>query len=132
METNGIFFDSKVDMGVNNTNTSQLHSGQGINLHTFWNRLGEYNVYNVISNDKKMAAILIKLSFWVANLLGISLTVYWLSVDFDMIKGFLSGVGVVCYMGMKLYEKYLDIKHKRDNKTITPRIKRRNISANKK
>jgi len=113
LESNGIFFAVQSDMGTHSINRSTGHQQSQSNFLSFFSRLGYYNVYNLIPTRKKMAAIAIKLSIFLANLFGVSLFVYWLTIDYAGIKVFVTSVGVFIYGGMKLYEKYLDLKAKK-------------------
>ncbi len=113
LDSDGTFFAVENSMGTYNLNRSDRHQQSQSNILSFFSRLGTYNVYNLIPTRKKMAAIVIKFSIFLANLFGVSLFVYWLAIDFAGIKIFITSVGVFIYGGMKLYEKYLDIKAKK-------------------
>lgn len=113
MEDNGILFGYSDSMGVHRSDISDKHQQSTNNIPTFFNRLGNYNVHNIISEHQKMAAILIKISVFLVNIFGVSLIIWWLAIDFDGLKIFISSVGVFIYGGMKIYEKYLDLREKR-------------------
>ncbi len=110
---NGTLFDLSNTMGSRSINISAGHQQPAHNIPSFFTRLGSYNVYNILPFNKKVATIVIKISVILANLMGLTLWVWWLSIDFEGIKIFVSSVGVFLWGLMKLYEKYLDIKEKR-------------------
>lgn len=89
------------------------HKSSPCNLLAFLNRMGSYNINHILPIPKEMSALLIKLVAWLPNLFGVSLLFYWLAIDFDGIKVFFTSVGVLIYGGMKIYEKYLDIKEQK-------------------
>jgi len=113
MESNGTLFGLSDSMGIHSFNISAGHQQPSSNLLSFFSRLGKYNVHNLLPPTKKMATLIIKMSVYLANMFGVSLFVYWLTIDFAGIKIFLTSVGVFLYGGMKLYEKYLDLKAKK-------------------
>ncbi len=113
MANNGTLFGLSDSMGSHSINISAEHQQPKRNFPSFFTRLGDYNVYNILPVHKKMAALAIKISVILANLMGLSLWIYWLTIDFEGIKVFISSIGVFCWGTMKLYEKYLDLKDKR-------------------
>lgn len=131
MGTNGTLFDLQNNMGSHSSILSAGHKQSASNLLSFFTRLGNYDVYYFQPPNKKMAAIIIKISFIIANLFGVSLWIWWLTIDPEGIKIFLSSIGVFLWGTMKLYEKYLDIKEKR-RKDITSGNKFRNSNNHKK
>lgn len=114
MESNGIVFESEVIMGVNNIqHRYKLPVGD---VHSFFNRFGNYRLSNFYTANKKMEAIAKMLVIWILNLFGISVYVYWLTIDFDSIKGIITAIIALGYSGMKLYEKFLDIRERKKKK----------------
>jgi hypothetical protein len=133
MEDFSIIFGDKNSMGNDNSYRTAQHQQPSNDIHSFFNRLGYYNIYNILPTRKKMAALVIKISVFLANLFGVSLFFYWLLIDLAGIKIFLTSVGVLVYGGMKLYEKYLDIKtKKRKEEEAQERHKHLNSHNNKK
>lgn len=115
MESNGILFGGKIIMGNNRIHMASEYKHESHHFYSFFNRFGNYNVDNILPPYKKMAAIIVKLCLWLPNLLGLSIVVYWLTIDFEMIKVYVTGVGAIFYMGMKIYEKWLEIRDKRND-----------------
>ena len=113
VQSNGTLFDLQNSMGTHSITISARHKQPQHNLYSFFTRLGSYNVYNILPYNQKMAALAIKISVILANLMGLTLWVWWLTIDFEGIKIFVSSVGVFLWGTMKLYEKYLDLKEKR-------------------
>lgn len=109
----GRIFDVQDSMGANSFDMGQVHKRPISNFLSFFSRLGSYNVYNFLPKQKDMGALIKLTAVYLANLFGISLCVYWLTIDFEGIKVFITSVGVFLYGGMKLYEKYLDLKEKK-------------------
>ncbi len=109
LENVSTFFAVQNSMGKHYTLHQHSNQQSAGNILSFFNRLGGYSVYNILSDNKKMGTFIIIL----ANCFGLYLFVYWLMVDYAGIKVFLTSVGVLLYGGMKLYEKYLDLKKKR-------------------
>lgn len=118
MARNGTFFGSTLDMGNNSTNMAAGYKQPDGDLYSFFTRLGSYSYHNFLPYHKKMAALLIKYSLILTNAFGIGLTIYWLLIDIEGIKVFVTSVGVFCYGLLKLYEKYLDIKDKKRKSEI--------------
>ena len=112
MENNGIFFGNSGSMGSYSSTISDRPQQQQHHIPSFFSHLGNYYVYNILPNHKKMATILIKLSFVLTNLFGVSIVIYWLTIDFSTLKMIATGIGAVCYMGMKLWEEWLVLKEK--------------------
>jgi hypothetical protein len=87
--------------------------GRSRSFLSFFNRLGGYDPYNYLPNHTIMVALLLKLGIIYINLFGIYLLFYWLFIDLSGIKVFVTSIGVILWGGMKLYEKYLDLKVKK-------------------
>jgi hypothetical protein len=120
LESLSTLFAVQNNMGNDYSYRHSRHQQSASNFLSFFNRLGNYNVHNLFPTNsqylfesKKMAALAIKFTIILANCFGLYLFFYWLFIDFAGIKVFLTSVGVFMYGGMKLYEKYLDIKKKK-------------------
>lgn len=117
MENISTFFAVQSSMGNHIALHQHPNQRRTSNLLSFFNRLGGYNVYSYLSNNQKMGAFIIIL----ANCFGLYLFFYWLMIDYAGIKVFLTSVGVMLYGGMKLYEKYLDVKKKKRDDEVAER-----------
>ncbi len=129
--SNGTLFDLQNSMGTNSFTVSRGHKQSEYHFYSFFMRLGHFNVYNILPYNKKVAALAIKISVILANLMGLSLWLWWLTIDFEGIKIFVSSVGVFLWGSMKLYEKYLDLKEKkRKDTTSSENFKNHNHNNN--
>lgn len=113
MESFSLFLINQGSLGANSFRIPCRHKSSSCNLLAFLNCLANYNLHHPSPIHKKVSALLIKLYGVLGNLCGVSLLFYWLSIDFDAIKIFITSVGVMVYGGMKIYEKYLDIKEQK-------------------
>ena len=48
-----------------------------------------------------------------ANIFGMSIYIYWLVVDYEGIKVFLTSIFALAYGGLKIWEKWIDVREKK-------------------
>jgi hypothetical protein len=112
MESNGTIFGMQSNMGNYSHALPQGREQSPSHIRTFFNQFGGYNIYNVISRNTKMATLILKLSFWISNMIGLGIVFCWITIDPNMVKTIITSLGAMCYMGMKLYEQFIELKDK--------------------